>query len=74
MISASGNTLQTNKGSACISGDMHQCPIDGHGTTPVTGQLSSRTTVNGKGVVIQGSVAGCGAVINGGFAANIGVV
>lgn len=74
MVSASGVKLQTNKGPACVQGDLHQCPVNGHGTTAVSSGLSTRVSTQGKGVVVEGSVAGCGAVINGNFASNIGVV
>ena len=67
MTSASGSRLQTPQGAVCIDGDSHSCPIAGHGITPVAGN-STRSVVNGKSVVLNGAVAGCGAVINGGFA------
>ena len=74
MISASGSKLQTSNGNVCVSGDLHSCPIEGHGVTAVEVGLSTRVTVQGVGVVIEGSVAGCGAVIDGNFAGKIGVV
>jgi len=46
----------------CVDGDMHACPIDHHGTTPVH-SISTLTTIDGRRVIIQGSVAGCGATI-----------
>jgi uncharacterized Zn-binding protein involved in type VI secretion len=67
MTSASGSKLQTPQGAACVDGDLHSCPITGHGVTAVTGN-STRATVGGKKVILNGSVAGCGAVINGNFA------
>ena len=70
MITASGSHIQTPQGSVCINGDSHSCPITGHGITPVTGN-STRATVNGTTVVLNGAVAGCGAIINGGFASNV---
>ncbi len=43
-------------------GDMHACPLRGHGTTPVvTG--SPTFTVEGKPAAHVGSVTGCGAQI-----------
>jgi len=44
----------------CVDGDPHVCPQYGHGTTPVT-SVSILTTIDGRRVLIQGSVAGCGA-------------
>lgn len=70
MTSASGSHLMTPQGAVCVSGDSHSCPIAGHGVTPVTGN-SVRSVVNGKTVVLQGAVAGCGAVISSGFATNV---
>lgn len=43
-------------------GDMHACPLPGHGITPiVTG--SSKTLVEGKCIARMGDSTGCGAVI-----------
>ena len=43
-------------------GDMHACPIPGHGITPiVTG--SKKTLVEGQPVARVGDVAACGATI-----------
>lgn len=68
MVSANGVRFQTSGGSVCVDGDMHSCPIAGHGVTSVTGN-STTATVGGKKVVLNGATAGCGAVINGNFAA-----
>jgi uncharacterized Zn-binding protein involved in type VI secretion len=61
MITATGNFTVNNKG-GCVQGDMHQCPINGHGTTPVTA-TTSKATSNGKGLLRVGDKAGCGATI-----------
>ena len=46
-------------------GDMHSCPIPGHGVTPiVTG--SPDTFTEGKPTARSGSITGCGASIIGG--------
>lgn len=45
-------------------GDLHACPITGHGTTPITG--TGEAKVNGKNIVVDGDVAGCGAEIQAG--------
>jgi uncharacterized Zn-binding protein involved in type VI secretion len=47
------------------SGDMHQCPITGHGTTALSGSSSIQAD-GGRVVVRIGDTAGCGAVINSG--------
>lgn len=47
-------------------GDMHVCPIPGHGTTPIT-SASPDTQVNFLGAARVGDVCGCGAVITTGF-------
>jgi uncharacterized Zn-binding protein involved in type VI secretion len=46
-----------------VYGANHSCPIIGHGTTTIEENCSTVTTINGKAVVIYGSVAGCGAII-----------
>lgn len=43
-------------------GDSHQCPISGHGTTPLTA-ITTKTKVNGRLVITVGAHAGCGATI-----------
>ena len=67
MISANGAKFQTPQGNVCVDGDLHSCPIVGHGITPVTGN-STKATCGGKTVILNGAVAGCGAIINGNFA------
>lgn len=44
-----------------VSGDIHSCPISGHGDTKITG--TSSTTSQGKNIVRVGDKAACGAVI-----------
>lgn len=70
MVTAS-STFKTHNGYACVEGDIHSCPIPGHGDTPVTGNLSNKSTIHGKHIVLDGSVANCGAVINGSFATKV---
>ncbi len=70
MITASGTDLQLQGGAACLEGDLHSCPIQGHGVTPIVSGCSVNATDQGKPIAIQGSVAGCGAVLNGSFAPN----
>ena len=45
-------------------GDMHACPIPGHGTTPLVSSPDSTISAEGHVLATVGSVAGCGAVIN----------
>ncbi len=67
MVSASGSKFTTPEGKVCVDGDLHSCPISGHGTTAVSGNATKSTT-NGKSIVLQGATAGCGAVLTGSFA------
>lgn len=61
IISASANVKANGLGVA-RQGDMHQCPISGHGTTPLTAITTK--TKNGQLLITVGATAGCGAVIN----------
>lgn len=47
---------------AAILGDMHVCPIKGHGSTPIVSGSGS-LTVNGKPTACVGDKVGCGATI-----------
>jgi len=47
---------------AATLGDMHICPIIGHGTTPIVSGTGS-LTVNGKPTACIGDKVGCGATI-----------
>lgn len=44
-------------------GDLHSCPIDGHGITAIVGNTSPKTFAEGNHTAKIGSVCGCGAVI-----------
>ncbi len=46
-----------------VEGDLHSCPIPGHGTTALT-SIVSDVDSNSKRILTIGAVAGCGAVIN----------
>jgi len=46
----------------CVNGCSHGCPVPGHGVTAVSA-ITAKTRINGKLVITQGAVAGCGAVI-----------
>ena len=58
---SAGSTVLVNGIPMCVDRDMHQCPIKGHGITPVTGTANYKS--NGKNGVKTGDMAGCGAVI-----------
>ncbi len=62
IISASGG-FTVDGVAGVVSGDIHQCPIQGHGATPINS--SSSATANGKSIVRSGDQAGCGATIIG---------
>lgn len=47
-------------------GDMHVCPLPGHGTSPIA-SASPDTQINFLGAARVGDVCGCGAVITTGF-------
>lgn len=66
IISGASKTFVNGKQVARV-GDMHSCPIAGHGTTAIT---SGSTTVfiEGAAVARIGDSIGCGAVISTGSA------
>ena len=63
IISASGS-FRTSAGIPALHGDMHQCPIRGHGVTPVTSRRMS-PACNGRPILMTGDMAGCGAKVEG---------
>jgi len=46
-----------------INGAQHYCPITNHGTTSITA-VTIKSFHNGKLILTEGAVAGCGAVIS----------
>ena len=46
----------------CANGCLHSCPIPYHGVTAVTA-VTTKSYVNGKLVITENAVAGCGALI-----------
>ena len=44
-------------------GDLHSCPIPGHGITQIISSSLSSVNVEGKNVATIGSKTGCGATI-----------
>lgn len=45
-----------------VQGALHSCPISGHGVTPII-PTTVKSFHNGKLVVTENAVAGCGAII-----------
>jgi uncharacterized Zn-binding protein involved in type VI secretion len=64
IITASGTTFADGIAVA-RNADLHQCPLAGHGTTPLTA-TTTITSVDGRRVIRVGDRAGCGAVITAG--------
>ena len=59
----SGSPQFTVKGrSVARMGDLHQCPMKGHGMTPIVSG-SDRLLDQGRPVARAGDVTGCGAVL-----------
>jgi len=44
-------------------GDLHDCPLPGHGITPITGGCVETLVIDGQPVARVTSTCGCGAVI-----------
>lgn len=73
MVTGSGSNFMTTRGAVCRVGDLHSCPIEGHGVTPIVSGGAVNTSCQGTALAIQGSMAGCGAVLVSNFAANCSV-
>jgi uncharacterized Zn-binding protein involved in type VI secretion len=64
IISGAAKTLVNGMPAARV-GDLHSCPLEGHGVTPIaTG--SSKTMIEGQPAARIGDRTGCGAVITSG--------
>ncbi|MGQ3671786.1 PAAR domain-containing protein [Xanthobacter sp. TB0136] len=63
IISACDRHYANNGRRIARLGDLHSCPIPGHGVTPIVAQVSAVLEIEGKMVALHGSVCGCGAVI-----------
>lgn len=61
IISGASRTLINGK-PAARKGDLHSCPIPGHGVTPITSG-SSDTFIEGQPAARIGDSVGCGATI-----------
>jgi len=64
IISGATRTFINGK-PAARKGDLHSCPIDGHGVTPIT-TGSASVMIEGQPAARVGDVTGCGAVITSG--------
>lgn len=64
IISASSDVLANGIGVA-RQGDLHACPIPGHGVTAIT-TGSPDTNANGQPIARVGDSCGCGATLNSG--------
>jgi uncharacterized Zn-binding protein involved in type VI secretion len=69
MLTATG-TIRNSGIQTCLNGDIHHCPIRGHGDTPVLGD--STVSTGGRKLLKAGDVAGCGAVIIGSATFTVG--
>jgi len=45
-----------------VAGALHSCPIKKHGVTAII-PIITKTTINGKLIITDGAIAGCGAKI-----------
>ena len=64
VVSASTKTFAERIGVA-RAGDLHACPIPGHGRTPIV-SASSKAFADGRALARVGDAAACGAVITAG--------
>ena len=63
IASVSQTSGKANGIQIAVQGDIHDCPISGHGNTAISSVIS-HTTIKGNLVLTVGAVAGCGAKIN----------
>lgn len=71
-LSSHGGTIISSASQTKINGilvarvgDLHSCPIPGHGITAIT-TGSNKFTCEGNIVAVVGSACGCGAIITSG--------
>ena len=65
VIISSASTTRTENVLTARVGDLHSCPIPGHGITPIING-SGNFKCEGSITAVTGSVCGCGASIIGG--------
>lgn len=68
VIITSASTTKVNGVLVARVGDIHYCPIPGHGNTAIVLTGSSNFKCEGAVTAVVGSLAGCGAAINSGGA------
>ena len=56
------DTVDCNGIPVCVDGCLHSCPLPGHSITPVSA-ITTKSYYNGKLIVTEGAIAGCGAII-----------
>jgi uncharacterized Zn-binding protein involved in type VI secretion len=63
IITASSSVMINGKG-AVRQGDLHSCPLHGHGVTPMTHvTATTKWTVDGRNGINEGDQAQCGAAM-----------
>jgi uncharacterized Zn-binding protein involved in type VI secretion len=62
ITSGQDGTLTVGGQQVAVQGALHSCPLDGHGVTSIT-SVTTKSYHNGKLIVTENAVAGCGAVI-----------
>lgn len=62
ILSGQNGTLKVGGVEVAVDGALHSCPILGHGITPITA-ITTKSFQNGKLVLTENAVAGCGALI-----------
>jgi len=60
--SGQNGTLKVGGTEVAVEGALHSCPQNGHGTTSISA-VTTKSYHNGKLILTEGAVAGCGAVI-----------
>lgn len=62
ITSGQDGTVFAGGAEIAVNGAMFSCAIEGHGTTQIT-SIIKKTYINGKLIVTEGAVSGCGAIM-----------
>lgn len=62
IVSGQDGSVRAGGSVVAVVGALHDCPLDDHGVTPIT-PVIKKTMINGKLIITEGAVAGCGAII-----------
>lgn len=62
IVTNQDGSLNVDGVQVCVEGALHSCPIEGHGVKAVQA-VAIKTYHNGKLILTQGALAGCGARI-----------